>query len=188
MRFFLITFISILVLSTNLEAKEYFGLNIGKMHHDEVIELLKSVDASYDDSFGYKGYNNLPVIKILSYNTFNKYGTIKESWLEFSPEKYLYKILVQWRDSGESFKIIKDALDSKYEKGLGGTNGFHSEFNYKDEEVDIELRRNTFGFGDDQTTTIIYTYKPLIGKVKEMKNLIEEDIKKKNAQKAAGDL
>ncbi len=179
----------VVVFAGSTSASEYLGLNVGGGTKEGVVSGLKSSGAIFDTGYGYKGYaNDLPIIKVSSYKKFNKYGTIKESWLSFSPDKKLYNFSVKWSDSGKTFKLFKDALDSKYGSGKQGGRGFKKDYTYRDGDVEIILNRNSFGFGDKQTTSLAYTYKPALQKVNNMKRLIEDDIRKKNASKAGSDL
>ena len=96
--------------------------------------------------------------------------------------------MVKYNDSGETFKVLKDALDTKYGRANQQGMGFEAEYKYRDGKTDIYLIRNTFGFGNDQKTTLTYVWTPFTGEVNKMKAAIEDDIKKKNAKKAASDL
>ncbi|KHL69942.1 hypothetical protein SF06_10320 [Pseudomonas flexibilis] len=66
--------------------------------------------------------------------------------------------------------------------------GFQQDYKYRDGNVDIVLNRNTFGFGNQQSTSLSYTFTPALQEVRKMKELIEDDIRQKNAKKAASDL
>jgi hypothetical protein len=170
-------------------AGEYLGLNLGGGTLDEVKEHLQSSGASFDASYGYKGYgNDLPSVKVISYSRFDKLGRINEAWLNFSPDKKLYKISVTWPDSGDIFKTFKDALDTKYGKARASGRGFNQSYEYRFGDVEITLDRNTFGFGNDQKTSLIYVYTPAVQDVNKMQALIDDDIRKKNAAKVASDL
>lgn len=170
-------------------AGEYLGLGLGEQSIDQVKAALKKSGGGFDDNYGYKGYGaDLPMIKVSYYEKFNKFGSVKEAWLSFAPDKKLYDISVTWQDSGSTFKTLKDALDTKYGTASPKGMGFKQDYEYKDGGVEITLTRNTFGFGNDQTTSLYYTFTPALAEVRKMKNLIEEDIKKKNAKKAASDL
>ncbi len=181
--------ITLILFAGTSQAGTYLGLGLGEQSKDQVMQVLKSSGASFDDNYAYQGYgNDLPVIKVSYFEKFNKFGTVKEAWLSFSPDKILYDISVTWGDSGETFKILKDALDTKYGTASPQGMGFQQDYKYRDNSVEIVLNRNTFGFANDQKTTLTYTYSPALPEVRKMKNLIEEDIKKKNAKKAATDL
>lgn len=178
-----------LALATNLFAGEYFGLGLGGMDIEQVKEHFKKTGARFSDNYGYKGHSKkLLVMKVDYYEKFNKFGDVKEAWLSFSPDKKLYEVSVTWRDAGDTFKTIRDALDSKYGNPETSGMGFNQDFIYRDKSVDINLNRNTFGFGSEQSTTLIYVFTPALAEVGKMKNLIDEDIRKKNAEKAASDL
>ena len=170
-------------------ASEYLGLNLGGGTKNSIIKKLESSGAAYDAGYGYKGYgNDLPTVKVTSYQKFNKYGNVKSSWLKFSPDKKLYKISVTWSDTGSTFKTFKDALDSKYGHSKQSGRGFKKDYTYRDGKVEVVLNRNTFGFGNKQTTSLAYTYTPALQEVRKMERLIEDDIRKKNASKAGSDL
>lgn len=170
-------------------AGEYLGLGLGEQTIDQVKSSLKSAGGGFDDNYGYKGYgSDLPIIKVSYYEKFNKFGSVREAWLSFSPDKKLYDISVTWQDAGETFKTLKDALDTKYGAASPQGVGFQQDYKYRDGNVEIVLNRNTFGFGNRQSTSLNYTFTPALAEVRKMKNLIEEDIKKKNAKKAASDL
>jgi len=181
---------SVLVISNSIvSAKEYFGLKLGEMTAEQVKFYLKKTGGSYEGNYGYRGYgNDLPLIKVTYYEKFNKFGSVKSAWLSFTPDQKLYEISVKWSDSGKIFKIMKDALNSKYGNFLRSGSGFNQSYKYKDGKVAITLDRNTFGFGDRQKTSLTYLHTPDLPEVNKMKSLVEQDIKKKNAKKAASDL
>jgi len=170
-------------------AKEYLGLNLGEVTKEQVKKHLKDTGGRFDENYGFKGYaNDLPILKIQYYEKFNKFGNVSDAWLSFSPDKKLYQISVTWRDSGEIFKTMRDALDSKYSDASRSGRGFNQTYKYQDTNIVISLERNTFGFGDRQKTSLIYIFTPALAEVDKMKSLIEQDIKNKNAKKAAADL
>jgi hypothetical protein len=167
---------------------EYLGLLLGDSH-ERVVAALKAAAAHYDVGYGYRGYSrDLPVIKVDRYERFDKFGSVKEAWLSFGPDGKLFKISVAWSDAGETFEVVKDGLDTKYGKAKGSGMGFERDYSYVDRDVEIILNRNTFGFGKDQSTTLIYLFTPALAEVRRVRELIEEDIKKKNAVKGAADL
>jgi hypothetical protein len=179
----------LLLLAGVANASEYLGLGLGEQTIEQVKSALKAAGAHFDDNYGYKGYSNdLPVIKVFYYEKFNKYGTVKEAWLMFAPDKKLYSISVTWQDAGETFKVLKDGLDTKYGEASPLGMGFERNYKYRDGNVEIVLNRNTFGFGSDQLTSLSYTFIPALAEVDMMKDRIEKDIKKRNAKKAASDL
>lgn len=179
----------LLFVSATAFGAEYLGLNLGSQTLEQVNEQLKKVGANYEDDYGYKGYGNyLPVFKIKNYDKFAKYGSLREGWLHFSPDKKLYLIQATWSDTGETFKLLKDALDTKYGRSNQSGFGFEQNYTYRDKDVEIKLTRNTFGFGPDQSTSLQYTYTPALKEVEKMKTSIENDIRLKNAKKASGDL
>lgn len=169
-------------------AAEYLGLGLGDHTRDQVIASLKKSGARYEDNYGYKGYGGLPMIKVASFERFNKFGSVREAWLSFAPDMKLYDISVTWSDTGETFKTLKDALDTKYGTASPQGMGFQQDYKYRDGNVDIILNRNTFGFGDQQSTSLTYTLTAALQEVRKMKELIEDDIRQKNAKKAASDL
>lgn len=170
-------------------AGEYMGLGVGEQNREQVIASLKEAGARFDAGYGHKGYGNqLPIIKVDQYDRFGKFGTVKEAWLSFTPEEQLYLMTIVWSDSGNTFVVLKDALDSKYGRGAADGAGFSVDYEYQDGDVSIVLNRNTFGFGDRQTTSLIYTYTPAMAGVDKMKRLIEDDIRARNAAQAADDL
>jgi hypothetical protein len=175
--------------SNSAYAAKYLGLELGNGTLDEIYKQLKSSGASFDPGYGYRGSSIfLPSIKVRSFDRFNKFGKINEAWLNFSPKQKLYKISVTWSDSGDIYKVFKDALDTKYGKAHRSGMGFNTSYNYQDGNVEISLERNTFGFGNDQKTSLIYTFKPALTEVNKMKALIDELIRKENAAKVASDL
>ncbi len=170
-------------------ATDYLGLDLGIATKDQIAKHFDASGSSFESDWGYKGYSNdLTLFKVLSYERFNKFGNVNEAWLEFSPKNILYRIMVKYNDSGETFKVLKDALDSKYGQSNRQGGGFESQYKYRDGKAAVILIRNTFGFNADQKTTLIYEWTPFNGEVNKMKATIEEDIKKKNAKKAASDL
>lgn len=172
-----------------VQAADYLGFDLGVATKDKIAQQLNISNSSFEDNYGYQGYlDKLPSFKILRYEKFSKFGNVNEAWLDFSPKGVLYKILVTYNDSGETFKLLKDALDTKYGKVNQQGFGFRSEYKYRYGKVEIILIRDTFGFGNEQKTTLTYIWTPLISEVNKMKELIENDIKNKNAKKAASDL
>jgi hypothetical protein len=95
---------------------------------------------------------------------------------------------VKFNDAGGTFKSLKDALDTKYGKPSVQAFGFNSQYTYHDGKTKISLKRDTFGFGDEQSTALIYEWTPIIPEVEKMTAAIEADIKKKNAAKVGKDL
>ena len=182
-----ITFVAMLYAQVSC-AVEYLGLDIGKETLAQTKSQLTAASAQFNDNMGYKGYKELSMIKITQFDRFNKFGIVQEGWLSFSPKEVLYKISVTYADSGETFKVLKDALDSKYGHPQVNGDGFIQDYSYRDGKVNIILERNTFGFGADQKTTLLYTYTPLTDEVKKMQAQIEGEIRKKNAKKAGSDL
>lgn len=177
------------VVAFSANATEYLGFDLGVASKDRVAQQLKASKSSFEDNWGYRGYSSdLPSYKVLDHDRFNKFGRVSEAWLEFSPKGVLYRISVTYNDAGEAFKVLKDALDTKYGRATQRGSGFEVEYKYKDGKTDIYLIRNTFGFGSDQKTSLIYLWTPLVGEVGKMKAAIEDDIRKKNAKKAASDL
>lgn len=171
------------------DAAEYLGLGLGDQTRDQVIASLKKAGSRFEENYGYKGYgSDLPMIKVGSFERFNKFGPVREAWLSFAPDKKLYDISVTWSDTGETFKTLKDALDTKYGAASPQGMGFQQDYKYRDGNVDIVLNRNTFGFGNQQSTSLSYTFTPALQEVRKMKELIEDDIRQKNAKKAASDL
>lgn len=128
-----------------------------------LLNYWKKKNAGFDASYGYKGYEKeLPSIKVTSFEDFEKYGEVNESWLDFAPDKKLYSIYVRWNDSGKTFSLIKDALDSKYGKPEVSGGGFEVTYKYIIDDIEIDLVRNTFGFDNDQKTSIQYIFNPEI--------------------------
>ena len=170
------------------QAAEYLGLDLGKASKEQVSQVLKAANASFEDDYSYKGQGSLASYKVQSYQRFDKFGEVKQAWLEFSPKGLLYRISVQYADSGQTFKTLKDALDSKYGAARKSGEGFNAEYAYRDGKTSVFLQRDTFGFGNDQKTTLIYVWTPMHAEVLKMKETIEANIRKNNANKAAGDL
>jgi len=181
--------LSLIAIAASSSAAEYLGFDLGIATKDKVLQQLKASDSPFEDGYGYKGYAaDLPSVKVLGYEKFNKLGSVREAWLEFSPNGVLYRILVTYGDAGETFKVLKDALDAKYGCAQQVGAGFSTEFRYRDGHANISLLRNTFGFGNDQKTSLIYQWAPFVGEVNKMKAAIEDDIKQKNAKKVGKDL
>lgn len=176
-----------LFVSPLVNAKEYLGFNLGE-ESNKVHAKLKNTSASFNTDYGYKGYKKLSMTKINFYQKFSKYGRLKKGWLYFSPKNKLYKISVSWRDSGSTYKVFKDALDSKYGQANEQGSGFRNSYHYRDGVVKIILTRNTFGFGDNQITSLEYIYTPVLHEVSRTKREIEQELKRQNAKKAANDL
>lgn len=169
-------------------AGEYFGLKIGEINREETMNRLDEVKGSYEQNWGYRGYRDLPMLKVNRYDNFDKIGRVNQAWLYFTPEEKLYQIEVEYADAGEVFKVVMDALNANYGRARQSRDGFVTVFHYSDGQVSIKLVRNSFGFGSDQTTTLVYTYEPAVAEVEKMKQIIEEDIRRKNAEKVGGDL
>lgn len=170
-------------------AADYLGLGLGDDSHEQVVAKLKGASARYSTDYGYKGYGgDLPVIKVESFDRFNKFGPVQEAWLNFGPDKKLFEISVVWSDTGDLFKTMKDALDIKYGAAREQGRGFRQSYSYRNGSTDITLNRNRSGFGSGQSTSIKYVFTPALPKVSEVRGLIEEDIRKKNAAKVGDDL
>jgi len=181
--------VSVLCLASAAHATEYLGLDLGAVTKEKAADQLKAAGSAFEDNYGYKGYGrDLPVFKVSSHERFSKLGRLEEAWLEFSPKGVLYKLQVTYADAGETFKVVKDALDAKYKSAPQRGFGFNQEYKYRDGKTDISLLRNTFGFGADQKTTLVYVWTPLVAEVNRAKAAVDEDIKKKNARKAGSDL
>lgn len=179
----------VLLAGSTVFAAEYLGLNLGVQTLEQVKAQLQGGGARFEDDYGYKGYgSDLPMFKVKHYDRFAKFGSLREGWLHFTPSKKLYLIQATWSDAGETFKLLKDALDTKYGKSSQSGFGFDQHFSYRDKDVEIKLSRNTFGFGADQSTSLQYTFTPALKDVDKMKTVIEEDIRKKNAKKVSGDI
>ena len=129
----------------------YFGLTLNLNTQDDVIKTLKARKANFNDNYGYRGYgNDLPVIKILNDPLFNQHGDLQDAWLEFTPKKRLYRIHVTWRDAGDTYTLIKDVFDDKYQLQRQSGKGFVSKHIYQHGDTLITLTRNRFGFGKNQ--------------------------------------
>lgn len=169
-------------------AAEYLGFDLGVATKEKIAQQLNATNSPFEDNWGYRGYLDLTWFKVLGYEKFDKFGSVKESWLRFSPKGVLYQIQVTYNDAGETFKVLKDALDAKYGRATQAGMGFNVSYRYRDKKAEITLERNTFGFGNDQKTSLFYTWTPLVAEVKKMQAIIENDIQKSNAKKAGGDL
>lgn len=180
--------LSLVATVPHVQAAEYLGFDLGIATSAQVNQTLKAANASFETTWNYKGYGELSSYKVLSYDRFDKFGKVKEAWLAFAPKGVLYGMEVQYSDAGATFKVLKDALDSKYGTAERSGQGFVTRYRYRDGKTAITLTRNAFGFGDQQTTILGYIWTPLADDVARTKRLIEEDIRKKNAKKAAGDL
>ena len=67
------------------DAAEYLGLGLGDQTRDQVIASLKKAGSRFEDNYGYKGYGgDLPMIKVGSFERFNKFGPVREAWLSDS--------------------------------------------------------------------------------------------------------
>jgi hypothetical protein len=171
------------------QASDYLGFDLGTVTKEKVAEQLKSARAIFEDNYGYKGYSSdLTLFKVSSYDRFNKFGRVNEAWLGFNPKGQLYNITVTYSDAGEVFKILKDALEAKYGRASQQGSGFEFRYKFQDGRTDIYLLRNTFGFGEDQKTTLEYIWTPFTNDVTKMKQAIDDHIRKQNAKKASGDL
>ncbi|MCW8109599.1 hypothetical protein OPS25_13905 [Alteromonas ponticola] len=175
------------VFLANLEAKEYLSFDIGKVNKQEVEAQLTSGEAAFETGYGYKGYRDLPMFKVSRYSTFGQYGEVESAWLKFTPDNTLYHLEVSYFDAGKTYTMFRDALGSKYTLIENNSFGFNSSHTYQDGEFVITLQRNEFGFGRDKKTTLIYQYQPALSDVNIMQEIIEQDIRDKNAAKA-GDL
>jgi hypothetical protein len=174
--------------SSYTQAKEYLSFDLGKTSKTEVMAMLNKNKANYSTNYGYQGYaNDLPIIKVNHYQGFSKHGQVNNAWLYFTPNNQLYKISVEYADAGAIHKVFSDSLKSKYGLQKQGGFGFSKTQQFRDDNVNITLTRNEFGFGKDQKTTLEYQYQPYTQKVEQMKVNIDKDIAKKNASKA-GDL
>lgn len=178
-----------ILLASPALAGEYLGFNLGEQTLESVKAQLQEEGSQFDDRYGYQGYGkDLPMIKLSRYERLNRLGALEEAWLMFTPKNTLYFIDATWGDAGETFNVLKDALDAKYGQAKQAGGGFTQKYTYRDGEVNIILTRNSFGFGADQKTSLAYHYTPADGEVEKMKQRIEEHIRQQNAAKAGSDL
>ena len=160
---------------------EYLGLTLNVNTQSDVEKLLKSRHSVFKSNYGYRGYSSdLHSIKIIRDPLLNKHGEIVDAWLNFGPDKKLYKISVTWRDAGETYTIVKDVFDSKYQLQKNTNRGFVKKHIYQNKDTEIILTRNNFGFGADQKTSVEYIYLPAVAEVDLMKAKIDAHIKSKN--------
>lgn len=177
----------LLLTSTLVFAGEpkYLGLTLNINTKADVEKTLKARHSVYSSNYGYRGYSNdLPIIKVKSDPLFNKQGDVSEAWLYFDPDKKLYKISVTWRDAGETYTIVKDVFDAKYQLQRNTERGFVKKHIYKNNDTEIILTRNNFGFGANKKTSVEYTYLPAIASVRSMKAQVDAHIKAKNINQA----
>ena len=176
-----------IAVSVSAQCKEYLGFDLGSATDTAVKTQLDNAGAQYETSYGYKGYSDLTMYKVNSFSGFSKYGNVSSAWLYFTPESTLYKVEVTYADAGSTYRIFSDALSGRYTLTNSGGFGFDKTATYRDGDVQINLKRNEFGFGSNQKTTLEYVYQPALSEVDTMKSRIEEAIRRENAQKA-GDL
>ena len=175
------------LLAGSAQAKTYLSLDVGEAKQEQVQQVLDAASANYETDYGYKGYLDLTMYKVNSFSAFSQYGTVSDAWLHFDPDDTLYKVSVTYRDAGSVYKLFSDALSQKYALINTRGSGFKRTYTYGDGDVHISLVRNTFGFGNDQTTTLIYEFQPSLRAVDQMEQRIEAAIAEQNAAKA-GDL
>lgn len=160
---------------------EYLGLTLNVNTQSDVEKALKSRHSVYKANYGYRGYSNdLPSIKVIRDPLLNKHGEIADAWLNFGPDKKLYKISVTWQDSGSTYTIVKDIFDSKYQLQKNSNRGFVKKHVYQNKDTEIILTRNNFGFGANQKTSVEYIYLPAVAEVDVMKAKIDAHIRAKN--------
>lgn len=176
------------VSSYAVQATEYLGFDLGVASKAKVVEQLKSAGAQFETDWSYRGYAELPMVKVLSHQRFAKFGALNHAWLLFAQGGELYALTAEYADEGATFKMFKDALDSKYGKPRQSGFGFQTTFHYRDGKAEITLTRDTFGFGAEQKTSIRYAWAPLAAQVQRTRDAIEADIRAKNAKKAGSDL
>lgn len=169
-------------------AGNYFGLDLGKISKAQVIQKLTADGAKFDANYSYKGRGKLASIKVMSFDRFNRLGRVREAWLQFDPDDVLYQVNITWADAGQTYNTVLDGLQAKYRKTGSTGFGFNSSQNFKDGSTEITLSRNTFGFGDNQSTALTYTYTPSLQAVNAAKAKIEEEIRRENAKRTGGDL
>ena len=163
---------------------EYFGLTLNINSKDDVIKTLKARNTNFSSNYGYRGYGkDLPMIKIVNDPLLNNHGVIDEAWLKFTPDKKLYEIVVSWRDAGQTYTVIKDVFDEKYQHKKNTGRGFVKSHIYKHGDTKIILTRNAFGFGENQTTKVSYLHQPSVVDVNKMKAKIDDFIKRQNIKK-----
>ena len=154
---------------------EHLGFTLNINSHDDVVKKLKARNATFNDRYGYRGYSKeLPVVQVTSDPLMNAQGKVDKAWLEFTPDNKLYRISVTWRDSGDTFVVIRDVFESKYQKTQTTGRGFVKNHIYQSGDTKITLSRNSFGFGNDQKTSVEYLYLPAV---------LDNDIKAKNIKK-----
>ena len=169
-------------------AGDYLGFALGQDTFEAVIKKLEQRKARFDAKMTYRGDPRLRAIKVTADPRFQKLGELNAAWLEFRPDGVLYALTVVWQDAGALHTTLQDALDLKYPLTKKSGRGFDTSRHYRDQTTHIQLRRNTFGFGSDQTTTLEYVDAPSLPAVEAMKQQIEADIKQRNRDKAGADL
>lgn len=168
---------------------QYFGFTINVNSKEDVINTLKARHAVFNDQYGYKGYSqDLPVIKVMNDPLLSSQGEIDEAFLEFTPDKKLYRIAVTWRDAGKTYTVIKDVFDGKYQLQKNSGQGFVKKHIYKNGDTKIILTRNAFGFGSNQKTSVEYLHLPALPEVEKMKQRIDTHIKNKNVKEKGANL
>ncbi len=170
--------------------KTYFGFELGSLGYDYAKTLLKERGSVFNPGYGYRGDMSLPSIRISADPVFAKYGSFSSGWLDFGPDRRLYQISATWKNAGQTFKVLRDALDGKYVKKDGGCKqwGFDTKCTWQDQNgrVIIRLHRNDFDF--QPRVTLTYTWRSALSAVAIQKAHIDRKIKERNAKKAAGDI
>lgn len=162
---------------------DYLGFTLNIDTHGDVINKLKNRHAMHNERYGYRGYSSdLPIIKVTRDPLINQYGEIHEAWLSFTPNKKLYKINITWRDAGKTYTIIKEVFDGKYQLQKNTGRGFVKSHTYKNNDTEIVLTRNNFGFGTDQKTSVQYLYLPAVDVVEKTKAKIDTQIQRKRVK------
>ena len=184
-----LSFLIVLLLNAPLTfAGEYLGFALGQDTFDAVIKKLQHRKADFDTKLTFRGDDRLRAIKVTTDTRFQELGDLKAAWLEFRPDGVLYALTVTWQDAGPLHTTLQDALDLKYPLTRKSDRGFNTARHYRDQTTHIQLRRNTFGFDTNQTTTLEYVDAPSLPAVEAMKQQIDADIKQRNRDKAGADL
>jgi len=176
------------VLSPPAMAADTLGFHLGTDTEASAITTLTTAHATFDDRYAYKGDGRLPIINVTAYAPLTELGTLRNAWLKYRPDGVLYLLIATWRDAGSLYRTLKDALDIKYSTPRTTGFGFKTRHVYQHKNLTITLKRNAFGFGSQQTTTLIYVHRPSLPVVEKMQATIEADQRKRNHEKIGGQL
>ena len=98
-------------------SNNYFGFSLGDDTFEQVTKKLEEYDSSFDNGYSYKGYRELPVIKIEKYSNFPVLHNSPpdSAWLNFIDDK-VYSVELTWMHKPRLRRLVFDGLTEKFDR------------------------------------------------------------------------